>query len=427
MAIRIGNILMAAALLLSATAGAERYDVSPGQLPSVMRGIPAGSVELTISGEATSADLMSLKYMPSSVTRLDISGLNIPEREIPSHALMATGVRTLLLPVVLDKIGEGAFAESALEEITLPSQIAEIAPRAFYKCGALKSVTMGDCAVREIPEECFYGCPVLRTIVLPSGLRTVGDRAFMRSALAEVSLPGVVRIGDFAFAEMPELSQVTLNSGAIAGDGVFYNDPNLGILSALPQNSPVLGFAANRNLTLPAMINSEIVEEGAFAGFSGETIVLGADVREIAPHAFSNAGNLKMVNVTSKEDDIPLLDSEAFSGVDVGKVRLIIPLGKEEAWRSAEGWKDFIIEEGAGVEDIPDADISVSIKCNAGKVTVNSETQLDVVTIYSLGGMLLYDNTNCGIGIVAGPFDEPEVIVRVSSGGCIKVGKYTVK
>lgn len=108
---------------------------------------------------------------------------------------------------VYDK-GGALLAEIAY---AVPAGVTRIAHCAFYKCYALKEVTL-PAGLREIETRAFHGCENLKTLVLPEGLETIGNDAFLKClGLTEVTIPASVRqIGDYAFYNCDNLVSVTI-------------------------------------------------------------------------------------------------------------------------------------------------------------------------------------------------------------------------
>lgn len=391
---------------------AETITVTPGKLPSLVRTLPEGETAVTLSGECNAEDLAALKYIPRSVRTVDMVGLQIKENIIPAHTFLKSDIKKITLPASLEEIGEGAFAESGLETVTLPASLSHLGARAFYRCAGLTALEASGSSIFAIPEECFFGCEALKTLSLPASLSIIEDRAFMRSGLENVAVPMVNRIGSYAFAEIPTLTTLTLKQEVVLGEGAFFNDPLIAAIDAFPSDSPVLGFAGSN--VFPIVLKAEIIEAGAFASADVNVIRLGAAVREIKSHAFSNVRNLVTVNAMAKGDEIPLLDEQAFSGVDVSKVKLLIAAPDEEGWKSAPGWKEFdIVNNYLGVDDIGDNPEALRIESNDGVMAVSSGLPMDKVTLYSLGGILLFESASPGTELTAGPFGEKEVVICV--------------
>ena len=220
---------------------AESVALTPGALPGYVKEWKMSNpVELQLTGEVTSIDLASLKYLPESVVSLDLSGLTVKglelrnskylgrtefsDGELPPYALFSTNVREVKLPASLTVIGEAAFAETPLERVDFPPSLRYIGDRAFYLCKSLKTADLTTTSVSTIPEQCFYGCVSLADASFPPVLSSIGNRAFMKSAVARMNIPGVSEIGEYAFAEMPALEEVTMRNGVKIGEGAFFGD-----------------------------------------------------------------------------------------------------------------------------------------------------------------------------------------------------------
>ena len=128
------------------------------------------------------------------------------------------------LPEGITVIGENAFAERYdLWEITLPASLQRIECGAFYGCGSMKKLTMGDAvtsigdlafescyslssirlsaSLEEIGVSAFEDCQVLTAIELPASLRSIGEYAFSGcTKLRKIQLPDVTYIGGYAFS-----------------------------------------------------------------------------------------------------------------------------------------------------------------------------------------------------------------------------------
>ena len=76
----------------------------------------------------------------------------------------------------------------------------------------------GACSVTAIAPKAFEGCGALRRVILPQGLRTIGEMAFSGcTKLTQVSIPGSVsRVGTLAFAKCTGLERVRIEPGVQA-------------------------------------------------------------------------------------------------------------------------------------------------------------------------------------------------------------------
>ena len=102
------------------------------------------------------------------------------------------------LPNSLREIGMGAFEDSGLKYVAIPTYVEEIGNNAFGYCDDLTGVSIGakivgeaaffwctgltsvdmNRGVEEIGVSCFTNCPKLNSISLPSTIKSIGTRAF---------------------------------------------------------------------------------------------------------------------------------------------------------------------------------------------------------------------------------------------------------
>ena len=105
----------------------------------------------------------------------------------------------VFLPENLKEIGERAFSNSALSEISIPDSITQLSAFVFESCKKLVSVQLPETLV-SIDAGAFMNCASLKNIVLPKNLLSIGNNAFDSSALTEITLhEGLKEIGISAF------------------------------------------------------------------------------------------------------------------------------------------------------------------------------------------------------------------------------------
>ena len=114
----------------------------------------------------------------------------------------------------LTNIGSYAFYNcDNLTTLTVetPSQLNAIGTYAFSDCAALTDMNLDKTPLRSINNYAFSDCAALKTIALPETLETIGNRAFLRSALTEITIPAsVTDIGDWAFRWCTDLAAFTM-------------------------------------------------------------------------------------------------------------------------------------------------------------------------------------------------------------------------
>lgn len=95
-----------------------------------------------------------------------------------------------------------------------------------------------------------------------------------------------------------------------------------------------------------------IGSQALFACDSIESLILPAGTERIESRAFGNCTGLKTLTVLAPTP--PLLAEDAFSGVDVSKIRLVVPKGAKKAYKSAPNWERFFKKPRTVAEQCPD-------------------------------------------------------------------------
>lgn len=91
----------------------------------------------------------------------------------------------LVVPNGITEVTEGAFSGSGFTSVELPEGLERIGKGAFANSAALASVTLPS-SIIEIGESAFENCAALSDIALPKSLRFIGDRAFARCLALDV-------------------------------------------------------------------------------------------------------------------------------------------------------------------------------------------------------------------------------------------------
>ena len=80
-------------------------------------------------------------------------------------------------------------------------------PWSYYR-DKIQSVVIAY-GVTSIGNYAFYGCENLTKLVIPDGITSIGERAFLRSALTELTIPlSITSIGDYAFSGCDKLTTI---------------------------------------------------------------------------------------------------------------------------------------------------------------------------------------------------------------------------
>ena len=143
-------------------------------------------------------------------------------------------------------------------------------------------------------------------------------------------------------------------------------------------------FASCKGLTSVNIPNSVTsIGESAFSHCSGLTsVTIPGSVTSIGEWAFAWCEGL--TKIESLAENPPVCDKYPFSGVDKDKCVLSVPKNSVEAYKSAEGWKDFynIVAGISGVAQ--ENDVGVSAK--NGVISVTGATGNAVVEVYGTTG-----------------------------------------
>jgi len=256
----------------------------------------------------------------------------------------------ITLPSTLKEIGEGAFANSNVNNVIIPEGITKIEYGCFRNCQNLTNITLPS-TLKEIednaflgsnvnnviiPEgvtgigyDCFYECTNLTTITLPSTLTEIWERAFAYSRVNNVIIPeGVTKIRNECFSYCTNLENITLPStlkemGESAFEGSNVNNV------IIPEGVTEIGSYCFKecqnltNITLPSSIKE--IGNSAFAWTKVNNVIIPEGVTEIRNECFSYCTNLENITLPSTLKE---MGKSAFEGSNVNNV--IIPEGVTE-------------------------------------------------------------------------------------------------
>ena len=223
-------------------------------------------------------------------------------------------------------IGEYAFegCSGFTGSLTIPNSITEIGDRAFYGCyGFNGSLTIGN-SVTEIGEMAFMNCyGFTGSLTIGNSVNEIGEMAFMScyGFTGSLTIPNsVTTIGNRAFNScLGFTGSLTIgNSVTEIGYGAFLG---------------CSGFTGS--LTIPDTATA--IGGQAFDYCSGftETLSLGESVSSIGSSAFRETNFAK---VESHNPTPPTCQGDIFSRYPV---RLYVPAGSIELYRTADIWKNF--------------------------------------------------------------------------------------
>lgn len=224
------------------------------------------------SGEVTSKDGRKLILFPKYLETAEVE----PQvREIGERAMSGCGMKKVILPEGLEKIGKGAFdACGALEELRLPASLVSIEAGTFTSCSFPVIPAQGNGVFVSGSQGELYGddgetllyCPRdVQSLAVRPGTRRIAAYAAGGWTLKELSLPeGIIEIGDYAF-QFCSIQTLSLPSTLRSiGEGAFQS-------------------CSLHSVVLPEGLRS--LGENAFSGTALESAVLPASLEELGPMA----------------------------------------------------------------------------------------------------------------------------------------------
>ena len=197
----------------------------------------------------------------------------------------------LVIPKGITEIDSFVFRDcTSLETVTIPASVKTIGYGAFNGCENIKTVKyMGTLAQWcQIDNTSYYenatitlsdvpDLRVLKTLVIPSGVTSIGTEAFYRcKELTSVTIPASVRtIGHESFGNCKSLESVTIPAGVTKIDGFAF-----------------MGCTSLKSVTIPETVTE--ISTQAFDGCSLESVTIPSSVRTMGGGAFL-CMNLKTV------------------------------------------------------------------------------------------------------------------------------------
>ena len=190
--------------------------------------------EITITGIDEGATGLEVPATIDGNPVIEVGGCK--KRENLKTVAFATGSQVVSL-------SQSAFAETAIETITLPDSLKELGESVFSECHSLRMVVWpSNSKLATIPAYAFQGCALLSDDVvanLPASVTTIDRGAFVNCAsknygygqeepFTEIVIPDTVkRIEADAFRECTHVCSVTIGSGVeYIGDRAFYHLAN---------------------------------------------------------------------------------------------------------------------------------------------------------------------------------------------------------
>ena len=177
---------------------------------------------------------------------------------------------TMVVPDGVQKIAREAFRKNlayggdVLKKVVLPEGLKTIGVGAFNKCKTLEGINLPD-TLTKIEDEAFLGCKALTTITIPAKLKAIGGSAFCGCPLTAVSFADgskLTEIGEQAFKGVP-IQTLTIPKGVKKlGSWAFAECKNLKTI-VLPEGIEIFekyevfgGCEALESINIPASLTN---------------------------------------------------------------------------------------------------------------------------------------------------------------------------
>lgn len=236
---------------------------------------------------------------------------------------------------IADCAGENA---DRLKKIEIPANVT-LGKSVFSACDSLSDVTIQP-GITVLPEYAFASCPMLTSFTVPEGVDSLGTMCFGDCEnLSEIKIPAsVTKLANSAFAFCNALTEIPVMEGVDSlGYCMFYG---------------CNGFV---DLVFPANITK--IGTGAFYACEELTRVeLHDGIQSIDHMAFQACPELE--RIVCRSTTPPALVESALDSDQYAVMTLYVPAEAVEAYRQADGWKNFAKITGEAEAGIADIELS---------------------------------------------------------------------
>ncbi len=233
---------------------------------------------------------------------------------IPAYMFSkSTDFTQVSIPASVTKIGDYAFAHSAVENIVFEGTV-EISDYAFADCKKLKQIAfLGD--IRNIGNYAFSDCS-LENVILPDSFTNLGQHAFLNNKNIKITYCGKVYDNDSLYAlelattenairnleQLVSGSTLKISEGTTKIEAHAFEGLDNFTEVIIPEGVTEIGdyaFAETKvkKITLPESL--EKIGDYAFYMSTLEEIVIPSGVKEIGYSAFDRCLNLKNATLNS--------------------------------------------------------------------------------------------------------------------------------
>lgn len=299
---------------------------------------------LTLSGTGATYDYGQTTPWPSNVYSAgDPMYPNINWQDSIKYIIVEDGII---------RIGAGLFRNIFhVNSVSLPESVKAIGNAAFSCCYDLTEVVMPS-QLEDIGDGAFTYCRELNNIILSRSLKKIGETAFAYSGISDVYIASSVEeIGVHTFMNCPNLTSIVVEEGNAKYDSredcnaIIETGTNTllagSMKSTIPSSVKIIGYGAFSSrkivsIDIPSSVTT--IDECAFVECTKlERIHISESVNTIGSSAFSYCSSLELLKVEWTTP--PALKRGVFYQTPLKT--LVVPEGCVEAYKNADGWKDF--------------------------------------------------------------------------------------
>ncbi len=232
--------------------------------------------------------------------------IKIPDNitTIGSHAFYNSGIEELIIPESVTTINKNALNTASLETVEIPKSVTSLGELVFNKNTSIKTQSE---YVRNYVLENGYSLAESWTIhggilTFTDGVKTIPEKLFQGNReVTEIHLPlSCEKIGQYAFAEMPNLTKITgLDNVRTIERSVFYKCWNLAEVSTLKKVESVGTNAFKHCTRLRSLYVPSTLTSIGSESFYGNTVII-ADKNAYVRRWLSDDANCPHFTILTK-------------------------------------------------------------------------------------------------------------------------------
>lgn len=284
----------------------------------------------------------------------------------------------------------------------------------------------------ELPRCAFIAMPGLTTVILPEGLKSIGQGAFTASAVKDVTIPeSVDSIADDAFMRCSRLAEITLPASLrVVGERAFAHCTNLrtvvftsgcrlnGLSESAFENT-MIGTTAN----LGQLLLCRTIDDFALAHCPNiENAVLPPALESVSEGVLAANDGLLAIDATSL-DRVPSTAAGSWSGINPAAVTLHVKSdGLARLFADSPGWNEFNIE--VGISSLPEAAdptaAGLSICAEGNFIKVEAGEALGAVNVFTASGVKVFSALTDRSQILIPQPSSTQVLIISTAQGVVK-------